>query len=377
VFPIGSTTLSYTAKDPSSNSANCSFTITVLDFPSIATIVVDSISLCQGFSTSVEALPVTSGQGKWSSFNSNQVTFNDQEANLTKVNNLNFGVNTLLWTISSATCGSLTDTMNVYIYQKPLPASTLDTVLLCNEKMLNLTANVSLYGIGTWTTDKGAIIKDKTLPKTTATDLANGWNRFIWKIVNGSCPSTSDTMNVFRATTARINQSDTSLCLESNQLELSGILTESGESSEWSFIYGNGIITEPHGNQTSISDFNAGINRLLYTVSSDYCSATSDTLVILSNFCDSFKAIFPTVITPNLDGKNDLFKIHYLNEIYPTCRVTIFNRWGTVVFESNGYADPWDGTFNNEDLPMGTYFYKIELYDKDKTVYNGPISIIR
>jgi gliding motility-associated-like protein len=57
--------------------------------------------------------------------------------------------------------------------------------------------------------------------------------------------------------------------------------------------------------------------------------------------------------------------------------VVIFNRWGSIVYESIGYVEPWDGTFNGEDLPMGTYFYKIELNDPESTVYSGPISIIR
>jgi gliding motility-associated-like protein len=48
-----------------------------------------------------------------------------------------------------------------------------------------------------------------------------------------------------------------------------------------------------------------------------------------------------------------------------------------VVFESVGYKDPWDGTYNGENLPMGTYFYKIELNDDKSTVYNGSISIIQ
>ena len=93
--------------------------------------------------------------------------------------------------------------------------------------------------------------------------------------------------------------------------------------------------------------------------------------------CDGFTPEFPTVITPNLDGKNDIFVIDYLDQLYPECRVTVFNRWGSVVYESVGYEDPWNGTFKGEELPMGTYFYKIELNDDKATVYNGTISIIR
>jgi gliding motility-associated-like protein len=378
IFPVGTTKLSYTAKDPSSNEASCSFTVTVQDFPSKSEIVLDSISLCQAFSTKIEALPATSGQGKWSSFNSSQINFNDNEANLTQVNNLSFGKNTLIWTVTSAKCGSLSDTLNIYVYQKPLPASTFsDTLLLCNNKLLDLSAANPLYGAGLWTTNKGAVIANATMPKTTATGLSNGWNQFVWEVKNGSCPSTSDTMQVYQATVAKIDQPDTSICLEYDKFTLSGVSTSTEETSDWRIISGNATIDKPFENPTHISGLNAGAHLISYTISSDYCFPTSDTLVITSQLCDSFQPDFPTVITPNLDGKNDAFLIDNLNEIYPDCRVTIINRWGSIVFKSAGYENPWNGTFNNEDLPMGTYFFKIELNDDDKTVFNGPISIIR
>lgn len=376
IFPIGTTTLSYVVEDSSSNTASCSFTVTVLDFPSTADILVDSLSLCQVTSTVVEALPATSGTGLWTLI-AGQATFNNPAANLTGVNNLNYGTNTLVWTVSSASCGTLSDTVNIYVYQNPLPASTLDTVLLCNEDILNLSANVPLYGAGAWTTDLGAVISDVSIPTATATNLAYGWNEFIWTVSNGSCASTSDTMHVFRAPVAQINQSDTAVCIENGAIDISATATISGQSSMWMFVAGSGQISDPFASDITVNDFGLGVNYLVYHISTDICLATADTVKIIASLCDGFKPIFPTVITPNLDGKNDLFVIDYLNELYPDCHVIIFNRWGSVVYESTGYADPWNGTFKNEDLPMGTYFYKIELNDESKTIYNGPISIIR
>jgi gliding motility-associated-like protein len=68
--------------------------------------------------------------------------------------------------------------------------------------------------------------------------------------------------------------------------------------------------------------------------------------------------------------------INYLEKVYPECEVTIFNRWGSVVFQSIGYKNPWDGTRNGEKLPMGTYFYNIDLKDPNGKEFHGPISII-
>ena len=72
-----------------------------------------------------------------------------------------------------------------------------------------------------------------------------------------------------------------------------------------------------------------------------------------------------------------MFTIPFLDVLYPDCKVLIFNRWGSVVFESLGYADAWDGTHNGEALPMGTYFYQIDLNDGSGEQLKGDISIIK
>jgi gliding motility-associated-like protein len=72
-----------------------------------------------------------------------------------------------------------------------------------------------------------------------------------------------------------------------------------------------------------------------------------------------------TGISPNNDGKNDFFNIQYIDLIEPENTVTIYNRWGDIVFEVSNYNNN-DRVFrgvsdNGKDLPTGTYFYKIEF----------------
>ena len=74
------------------------------------------------------------------------------------------------------------------------------------------------------------------------------------------------------------------------------------------------------------------------------------------------KITIPNTFTPNNDGINDLWEIHKINT-YPQCRVQIFDRNGQQVFQSSGYAKPWDGTYNGKPLPVGTYYYVIDLKD--------------
>lgn len=73
----------------------------------------------------------------------------------------------------------------------------------------------------------------------------------------------------------------------------------------------------------------------------------------------------PEGFTPNNDGKNDKFVIGAI-ENYPNNKFTVYNRWGNVVFNKDGYKNEWDGASNNgESLPEGTYFVTLEIPGKD------------
>lgn len=92
--------------------------------------------------------------------------------------------------------------------------------------------------------------------------------------------------------------------------------------------------------------------------------------------------IIPEVIStgglsPNGDGLNDSWVIENI-ELYPNCLVEIYNRWGELLFSSPGYLNKWDATFNGKKLPVGTYYYIINLNDPVfPKPLTGPITILR
>ena len=70
--------------------------------------------------------------------------------------------------------------------------------------------------------------------------------------------------------------------------------------------------------------------------------------------------------SPNNDGNNDIFIINCIED-YPKNNVKIFNRNGTLVYETNNYKNNWNGKPNrgtpksNTLLPVGTYYYIITI----------------
>jgi gliding motility-associated-like protein len=109
---------------------------------------------------------------------------------------------------------------------------------------------------------------------------------------------------------------------------------------------------------------------LTATTQPDGCATTSKILVKVLQALNP-----PNTFTPNGDNVNDTWTIKYL-ESYPNATVEIFNRNGLKVFSSKGYKVPFDGTYQNEPLPVGVYYYIIAPQNGRKTI-TGPLTIIR
>ena len=76
--------------------------------------------------------------------------------------------------------------------------------------------------------------------------------------------------------------------------------------------------------------------------------------------------LIPNIISPNNDGANDFFIVSCI-DFFPNNRLRIFNRWGDKVLDVKNYQNDWAGTFRNELLPPGTYFYLLQLGGKRRT----------
>jgi gliding motility-associated-like protein/uncharacterized repeat protein (TIGR01451 family) len=81
----------------------------------------------------------------------------------------------------------------------------------------------------------------------------------------------------------------------------------------------------------------------------------------------------PNVFTPNGDGTNEYFEIVGLNQ-FSNAHLTVFNRWGNMVYDNSDYNNDWNG----EGLNDGTYYYILALKNATGThTYKGWVLIKR
>ena len=100
----------------------------------------------------------------------------------------------------------------------------------------------------------------------------------------------------------------------------------------------------------------------------------------ISKYITNKKKSFKIVIggkADNGDDRNDVWNIVDIAS-YPNAIIQIFNRWGALVHETSGGTGyiAWDGTREGKELPVGTYYYIINLNTGDEP-QTGPITIIR
>lgn len=129
-----------------------------------------------------------------------------------------------------------------------------------------------------------------------------------------------------------------------------------------------GLNLDTNTGEINLAGSQKGKYTLVYEVNA--CSSSSLPMEIQG----TCKDLIPNTITPNGDTYNDTWEIPVL-ERYPNSTVKIINRWGNTLFESKGYAQPFDGRTHGTELPFGAYFYLIEL--PSGQVIKGSLSIVR
>ena len=118
----------------------------------------------------------------------------------------------------------------------------------------------------------------------------------------------------------------------------------------------------------------AGKDSVFVEVFDGFCK-NSDGITI-----EAFNVQIPNVVTPNGDGKNDEFSpmtdgFTGIN----SHNISVFNRWGEKVWESNDFNSGWDVKKNGNYVAEGTYFWVLEVFygtDDVKKVYKGTLTVL-
>lgn len=273
------------------------------------------------------------------------------------------------WTVIGG-CGNLSDEVLVLI-SDPDPYAGPDQLVCTLTGTAQLQADLPTDGSsGRWLSlTPGVSIRDSSKLQAVVSQLQPGANRFVWEIDQGICGADSrDTVVIQYTRSPEAFQDE--LEVPFGKAIVLPILANDVYSGKVRLR----IVEQPTKGtlqlrNDSVLTYTPGINYLgsdlfRYEVCSDGCSC-SITTVNLKVGAEA-ACVVPSIITPNNDGINDVFIVPCLldESAYPDNQVLILNRSGNEVYRSRRpYQNNWQGTFNGEDLPVGTYFYIVDLGD--------------
>ena len=213
------------------------------------------------------------GTGEWSilSGSANITSINDASST---VSDLNYGVNTLRWTITNGSCVS-TDEVVIANNSTITSNAGLDQTLCVDSTILY--ANVPTYGVGTWSVVTGsATFENNNDYNTKVKNVGKGNNVLRWVIANGGCSSSDEVTITNNAPSKAIAGADQTICGNSTTLQANSPTYGSGS---WALVSGAAEFNDPTKNNTGVTGLNPGLNTLRWTVENSGCTSSDDVII--------------------------------------------------------------------------------------------------
>ena len=471
-FLIGTSVLEFTNTDASLNTTTCEVDIIVNPF---AAFFIDAIpdTVCQGESVQLVAEEIAGATYSWTGPNPGRVipdVFNPVIDNTVPADSGNYIV---VISDSASNCEAEL-TVSIVVHEGPQITATVPGSLDCTDGTADLILegnNVGNVSVSSWqwTDPSGMVIDNQqntTIPMANEADAGF----YILEAVGTNGCTATDTVEVIitdMIAAPIITQSCDGFICDTDVCTLNGVFSGVDvDTFYWSANPSAGAGLPANLNQPSIpiSNPDPGAYTYTFTVESDGCVASANTLLVvgfipnanndffeteinttLSNFnvinndsvppnftigiqldvangslenhgdgtftyipedgfigVDQFTytlciscnnqdicdfgvvnlevnvegCLVPTVITPNGDGFNDTWIISCVEE-NPRNQLIVYNRWGDEVYRASPYNNDWNGTYNDQDLPDGVYFYVFKEDESDTEARKGTLNIIR
>jgi len=128
------------------------------------------------------------------------------------------------------------------------------------------------------------------------------------------------------------------------------------------------MITEPNTYQIEAS---LGACKQSFTITTDTldCAPLVDCILLI-----------PNAFSPNNDGMNDQFRPQITSCKLDDYKLSIYNRWGQQLFNSNDINIGWLGTNNGEPVEIGVYIYVVEYKANglnQSNAFKGNVTVVR
>lgn len=255
----------------------------------------------------------------------------------------------------------------------PDPTNFVNTVAFEQMIYAKLSSGIDCFGIakfkiivnsfGTSLNDQDAIVCEGS---DVPLNAGSGFSTYTW---NTTPPKFTQIIRVRDAGTYTVTVTNSYGCegtktfhvKASNKAEIASVSVND-------FNGGNNSVTI-NITPESIGDYEYSIDGVYFQQSPTFSNVRSGeytAYVIDRNLCGSAKPYpffvmdYPKFFTPNGDGYNEIWRVPYLSS-QPNATVSIFDRYGKLVYFFKGNQQGWNGMHDGKTLPATDYWFKITL----------------
>ncbi|MEJ7676523.1 MAG: gliding motility-associated C-terminal domain-containing protein [Segetibacter sp.] len=239
-----------------------------------------------------------------------------------------------------------TDSTVVEIIPGPVAATGFDSKTICQGDSVSLSSSGGTSYLWSPAADLSSSVIADPVAKPADTTL------YIVVIQNETTCKDSATITINVIAKPKADAGPDRNILEGQAIQLIASADGTNNGFNWS---PDSDISDIHSLQPIVNPKN-DITYFLTVSSNNGCGISNDSVRV-----HIFKTvIIPNAFSPNGDGINDTWNIKALNS-YNDYGLSVFNRYGQIVYTTKNYSKPWDGSFNGKPLPIGTYYYLVDL----------------
>jgi gliding motility-associated-like protein len=267
----------------------------------------------------------------------------------------------------------LTAACNVQIIVAPKPThiitTTTDTLSICQNDVVDLNATNFTNATYRWAYPNGFSTTLQRVSISTALLGKSDWMR-LTTTINGCSFKDSVYLNILGQPIVVGDSYETNRLLEGNVIKNDTLTKGLKYKVTLMSNVGSGtLVLNQDGtflyNPTTDSTFTVSF---VYKVCYDICPSTCQIGVVYIKLTSSKRVTTnaTNVITPNGDGVNETLTILNFdpNAAGNNSSIVIYNQWGDVVYRAAPYRNDWEGKYENNPLPDGTYYF---IFKRDPT----------
>ena len=328
--------------------------------------------LCEGGTIYLQTLDGSGVTYQWTG--PNGFVSNKADVGVLDATPLNSGTYTV--TLIDAGGCSATGTVNVQVNAKPNIDIDLIKAISACEPACNVEFKAISNSSGidfSWKLGNGEV-SQTTNPKNLCYNTAGNYTIVLTGVDSKGCMATTEKMfEVYPTPNANFDIGTNGSTWVNGTTQFTDMTTR-GKIQTWLWTFGNPDITSSSQNPTFTYQDSGRYNVTLEVTSDKGCKSSISKKVIVG---DEMGLFLPNAFTPNGDGSNDVF-LAVANNIVKF-EMLIFNRGGSLVFQSNDIRKGWDGNVKGEPAENNVYVYKVNYYSKDNKSHSltGSITLIR